>query len=131
MRNSIEFNVAFLTKRLENLKLLVIDVLNPNTKCIKTYKVEVKCNESAKNTLGAICANKHIHTLGFGEENREEVVKISKKFGVLSNHTALISKIKVTQNLDGINSVEMHAPLPQSSMGIGSMEIYVKTLTGK
>jgi hypothetical protein len=62
--------------------------------------------------MGAICANKHIQTIGYKEDLRDESVKISKKFGVLSNFTALITKIKVTQNLEGMDSVQMHAPLP-------------------
>ena len=42
----------------------------------------------------------------------------------------MIQKIKVKQNLGGMEAVEMNAPMPQSS-GYGSYEVYVKTLTGK
>lgn len=52
------------------------------------------------------------------------------KFGVLSNYTALIAKLKVTQNIEGMDSVEMHAPLPNEHLG-GEIEIFVKTLTCK
>ena len=40
--------------------------------------------------------------LGFNQEKRDEIVQISKKFGVLSNFTALIQKIKVQTNSNGI-----------------------------
>ena len=63
---------------------------------MKTYKVQVECDDLAKDTLGAVCAKKQIDILGYGEENRDEVIKISKNFGVLSSQTAMICKLKVT-----------------------------------
>jgi hypothetical protein len=41
LRNAVEFNVALVSKRLQDLDHILIDIVNPNTDESKQYKVEV------------------------------------------------------------------------------------------
>jgi hypothetical protein len=81
--------------------------------------------------IGSIVAKRTIDKIGVSQGKRQNSIMISKLYGVLSPHTSMIAKIKLT----ALGKEQISQPLQKKvlfdNFGGGDYYLKVATLTGK
>lgn len=110
-------------KEFSKVDQLGLEIVDPNSgsKKMKLMKINRSPDGSKfKDVLGSLCARSFIDL----QPEEETQIKVSKYFQVLCKYTAFSAVTNVSTKKEGDIQV-------RRQQGGGSMEIYVKTLTGK